>query len=261
VKNLFRASLAVVVLFLPTLSLTCSAAPLCCGKLSVMVKGGVTPTSYSDRQPFFNNYPDPGPGIIESALATRFSNQFSVPWNIGAEVAWNAGCRIQYFVEYSYTQASGKTFFSDRSGVPITQRFIDEYRTHAGYLGSRYYFSRESLFCFGQIAPYVGLKVGLAAQERVRFEQVIRGIAQGAAQPYFLSQKAVSGGVQVGLEWWACRCLSVVLQGEFVGTCGFKPNRNVVVNPSLSGGIANMNVGSTGWVLNWPITLGLRYSF
>jgi len=266
-KRIFTTALAAMAIALPAVSLTanlccfnpCEGGPLRCGKFVVAVKGGVTPTSYTDRGQVFIRIPPPGPGVIPTSRVAKFSNQFDLPWNVGAELAWNASCRIQFFLEYAFTGAKGKRYTFESGGIDLIQVF-DDYEVHGGYIGSRYFFEGCCFPCLGKIAPYVGFKAGFAEQRRLLFDETINGVNQGAPAPYFLSQTAVSGGLQIGLEWWFRRCLSVALQGEFVGTCGRKPNRNLILDPALSGGVTNTNIGGTGWVIGWPITLSLRWS-
>jgi len=232
------------------------SSPLCCGKLSVMIKAGVTPTTFSDRQPSLLTAP---PAVLDSNLIVDFNDQFEVPWNVGAEIAWNASCNIQFFLEYAHTQAKGKvrnTAAPTSQASPIRDEW-STYRVNSGYLGARYYFCK--ICCLN---PYVGFKAGFAAQERVRDRFFVDGVLVPLLSngDYYRSFVATSGGLQLGLEWFFCRCLSFVVQGEFVGTCGLRPNRNIAFEQPVDG-ITNVSIGRTGWVLSWPITIGLRYTF
>lgn len=263
-KNLIRTLLAAMAIAMPALPLAagccfdpCNGGPLCCGGLSVMVKGGVTPSSFTHNG--VNWLTIPGVGVIASATAPKFNKQFQVPWNVGAELAWNASRRIQFFLEYAHTQAQHKTRQLVLNGVPSSAKYTN-YMTNAGYLGARYYFEGCCFCCLGRISPYVGFKTGFSVQKRVLSTLSANGTFV-ATYPIWKSQTAVSGGLQVGLEWWLCKCLSALLQGEFVATQGLRPNQNIIVNPALLRGVTNINLEGHRWVIAWPVTLGLRYSF
>jgi len=277
-KSIFRIALAALALVLPTVSLAaawgdcccwdpCKGGPLCCGKLSLMVKGGVTPSSFSNRGDIWGT--DPALGVFSLGSTSKFSTHFDVPWNVGAELAWNASCRIQFFLEYAHTQATGKSStrdfvipFDPPFTLSLNQKFGD-YKVNAGYLGARYYFEGCCFPCIGKISPFVGFKTGFATQARVlaHYTGSVNGSGIDESFKNFLERTQVSGGLLVGLEWWFCNCWSLVLQGEFVGTCGLTPNRNVEVFPPSQITVTNLNVGSTGWILSWPITLGVRWTF
>jgi hypothetical protein len=269
-KKLCRIVLVLVGVALPALSLSaascwdpCSGGPLCCGHFSAMVKGGVSPSTRGDTGTTWLTNPANDPPVFPSPQKFGFDDYFGVPWNVGAEVAWNASCRIQFFLEYAYTQAAGKS--SDRTiavETTLPGEVCDDfasYQSNAGYLGSRYYFDGCCLPCIGKIVPYLGFKAGFVAQGAVRDTVTVNGTTS-SNDDIFKSQTAVSAGLQLGFEWWAWRCITVVLQGDFVGTCGLRSNRRIVFNPPVDGVISANQAGSS-WVYAWPVTLGLRYNF
>lgn len=268
-KHLFQTLLAAMAIAMPTLSLAadgcyfnpCSGGPLCCGSLSLMAKGGVTPSRYAHRGPVWLTVT--GVGVTTSSTTAKFDQQFQLPWNVGAEIGWNATKRIQFFLEYAHTQAKGKTYGFVVAGTHVTEKYTN-YQVNAGYLGARYYFEGCCLCCLGRISPYIGFKAGFATQKRVLYTdlELVGGVALGT-HLYWKSQTAVSGGVQAGLEWGLCKCLSAVLQGEFVATQGVRPNHNIVF-PSVAtptGAVTNASIGEVISLLAWPVTLGLRYTF
>lgn len=236
-----------------------------------MVKGGVAPAILTSRGKSWLVETAPAVGVVTIGEFPEFSRIFNVPWTVGAEFAWNASKRVQFFLEYAFTQATGKnaSFSASVGVVPVVTAFtskFSDYRTHAGYLGARYYF--EPLCCFsccGPIAPYVGFKAGFAWQQHISRSLTIGTFEALASAPYFINQTAISGGLQIGLEWWFCKCWSLLLQGEFVGTQGPRPKTNVVLDnsaaPPAGTGFSNLIPGHFGWVCTFPVTLGLRWTF
>lgn len=237
---------------------SCVTTPLCCGNFSIMVKGGIAPALYKDRGPNWVVIPTNSPAVFTTNSAATFPEQFHLPWTVGAEAAYKTSRRGRFFLEYAYTQASGK-LFGDNATVG---ELFSDYRTHSGYLGARYYFDP---WCCGSrggpISPYVGLKVGLVWQQQVTLNLTI-GNTFILSVPYSLSKTAISGGLQIGGEWWFSRCWSLVLQGDFIATQGPCTNPNLVFPTDLGiGAPSNVFTGTLGWVVTFPVTLGLRWTF
>ncbi len=236
----------------------CCGGPLCCGEFSILVKGGVTPSSFSNRGKIWLL---DGGTVVSLTSVPKFSSQFDLPWNASAEIGWNVSNRVQFFLEYAHTQANGRTHrYTTVNGAQVER--TGSYVVNSGYLGARFYFDSfcDCCCCQSRAAPYVGFKAGAAAQNHVLYNLNVNGVVAGT-NPYWQDQVAASGGLQLGFEWWTCSCLSIVLQGEFVGTHGLRPNNNVLLNSTLTGGVSNVNIGTPGWILAWPVTLGLRYTF
>jgi hypothetical protein len=238
-----------------------------------LVRGGVAPALLTHRGQSWLTTTTAGTVPVFSVISLgdfpEFSKLFNVPWTVGAEFAWNASKRVQFFLEYAFTQASGKhnrTFSIAAPAVTFSGSFGD-YRTHAGYLGARYYF--ESLCCFsccGKITPYVGFKAGVAWQQRIQrsLDATLGGIATTIIpnSTYFISQAAVSGGLLVGLEWWFCRCWSIALQADFIATQGPRGRTNIPLGQTIgTTTFDNLFTGHSGWVVTFPVTLGLRWTF
>lgn len=259
-KMVFNLFAAVGLLLSPSLT-QASVGPLCCGDFGVMIKGGVSPALYTDRGQVWLTNPLLTPPVFSVSETAKFNNQFNTPWTVGAEVAWNASQRVQFFLEYAYTQAKGKTYNFVAGIFNVSERNSD-YKTNAGYLGARFYLDALRCFsCCGPIAPYIGFKAGIVWQQQVSYGLTLQGtFVQNS--PYYLRQTAISGGLLVGLEWWFCKCWSLLLQGDFVATQGLRANPNVVfANTVTSQGLTNVNIGRLGWVVTFPVTLGLRWTF
>lgn len=230
-----------------------------CGR-SFVIKGGVAPSRYSNRGNVFLTIPAFSE-VISLNIVPKFSNQFKLPWTGGLEFAFNISNHVQLFFEYAHSEANGDIYRYTTSIGNFTET-TTSFEMDAGYLGARYYFDNVCSCCCRQsrAAPYVGFKTGVAFQKHVLFDLSFNDVFV-ATNPYWLEQTVVSGGLQMGIEWWWCDNLSVILQGELVGTQGFRPNRNVILDPTLAGGISNMTIGDTRWIVSWPLTLGLRYAF
>jgi len=236
----------------------CGGGPLCCGAMSLAAKGGITASSFTNRSPVWLTRPLAPPFVTSSFSSTRFSDQFCVPWTIGAELGWNGSGHLQIFLEYGFARGEGKRFVHTVNDVACSEIYTN-YTSHAGYLGSRYFFDGRNFAKIGRISPYAGFKAGLSVQRQIFYRLLVDQEVRVNA-PYWRAQTAVSGGVQMGLEWWFCNYFSLAMQGEFVATCGPKPNQNIEVEPPLDG-ITHIQIGTSGWLVSWPITLALRYTY
>lgn len=238
-----------------------ASSPLCLGRFALMVKTGVAPASYTHREPIWYSLLD---GTTVTLYPTpKFNQQFYLPFVVGAEVSWNASKRVQLFLEYAFTYADGKNYFlgSDSNrGIEV----FNNYQANSGYLGARYYLTKWTLQCVGDLACYLGFKSGCSVQTRVVYSLANPLLSSGdpllvSRSHFFKGQTAVSGGFHIGLEWWLGRCFSVVLQGESLFTQGMRPNQHIPL--ASNGNPTNINVGGTGLILSWPVNLGLRYTF
>lgn len=239
----------------------CEDGPLTCGAWSVQVKGGVAPTTFSDRDSTILTIPAlfPLPTVISVGNGPSFSRQFNCPWTIGAELAWNASTHVQFFTEYAYQRASGKSrSFTSLGGITLSQN-LDDFSSNGLYLGARYYFSTCWDTCYGRIAPFTGFKAGVVWIDSVNYDLEIAGIDFGS-DSYYRRRTTVSAGLQIGLDWNICENWSAVLTSEFVASGGLHGNRNKVV-PANQTGVTNVSFGGTGTLLAFPVTLGVRYTF
>jgi hypothetical protein len=236
------------------------SAPLCCGGLSLAIRGGGGPAIFTHRgENDLTATGDIAPVVTQGDLP-EFFRQFRAPWTVGAELAWNISQRVQLFLEYSYTQAAGKPhtlFIVDASFF----EYLSDLKMNAGYLGARYYFDGlPCCFGAGPITPYVGFKVGVAWQQQMRTDYFFLDIPIATNVLYYLSQTCISTGLQIGAEWWFCSCWSLVLQSELIITQGVAGNGNIPL-ADIGIGLTNLFIGQTGWLVTFPVTLGLRWTF
>lgn len=232
-----------------------------CGPLrrcgwSVQIKGGVAPSHYTSRGPVWLTVPALTPAVFTVSDTAHFYNQFHTPWEVGGEIAWNPSENVQFFLEGLYQRGSGKTY-DFTAGAFIVSEVTTPYETWGGYVGARYYFDR--IFC--RLSPFVGFKAGILHQSRVDYSLSLFGVFIQTS-PYYKEQWVPSAGAQIGFDWLLTRCLSFVFTAEAVVTQGLKNNRNnVIEDPTLTGGLTNVNIGETGKIVSFPVTFGLRYNF
>lgn len=238
----------------------CEDGPLSCNAFSVQVKGGVAPSHFTNRGRVQFTNPTLIPPVFFGSSGLKFDKIFDTPWQVGAELAWNASSHVQFFTEYVYTEADGKKrhFFADT--LPIELGRV-KFKTNSWYLGARYFF--DSLWeseCMGSISPFVGFKGGLVWHEGERNRIFFNGVDLGNMRR-FKRDPLMSAGLQLGVAWAFTCNLSAILTFEWVGTQGVRPIRNLPLDPTLTGGITNLSLGNTGKLVSFPITLGVAYTF
>lgn len=249
----------------------CEDGPLTCNAFGVQIKGGVTPTWFSDRGHVIITNPSVSPAVFEGGRGPDFDKIFDLPWQVGAELQWNASTHVQFFAEYVFENAKGKKrrFFVDNDLFDIRHNYRD-FETNAVYLGARYFFG--NIWCSecgtSSIAPFVGFKAGAVWHEKTRYHT--RFLFQDedldlGHNDFFRQQTLISAGAQIGLDWSINCNWGVVLTVEAVGTQGLRNNRNVpfVLPPDITvpGAPTNFNFAETGHLVSVPVTLGVRYTF
>lgn len=234
----------------------CNSGPLCCGNFGVLVRGGIAPGLFTDRGTGWLTVPPLTPPVRPTGRAIVFGEAFDLPWTVGAELSWNLSCRIQLFLEYAYLQAKGRRVIPD----PTAENLFSNLRANSGYLGVRYYLDPITrLSCRGPFALYVGFKAGLSWQRPITLGATVNNMF--IFEPtVFVSQTAVSGGLQIGAEWWFCKCWSLLLQGEFIATQAPRSRGNVPF-PVIPGFPSDFTPARVGLLLTFPVTLGLRWTF
>lgn len=247
----------------PCEDVCCYPGPLTECAFSVLVKGGVVPTTWHNRGTIYAVNPTVAPPIVFSIGKTpKFDDVFDLPWTVGGEVAYNVSDRAQVFLEANYLNAEGKrhSHTIDGTNLVLSHRHRDA-SAWTGYLGARYYFSRSWL-C-DRVAPFVGFKAGFIHHKRANSHVQIAGI-DVSTQSFFLGETGVSAGAQIGLDVQIWDCIYAVLNFEVVFSQARRVNNNIVIVPPVGagvGGITNLNVGCLGKEVSYPITLGLRYQF
>lgn len=258
-KNIFFSNLICSLLGITATSglfASCNElTPLNCNHFSIQLKGGIAPAHYTKLGLNWITAPTLSPVVFSLNPTAKFRNQFKMPYELGAEIEWNASSHVQFFLEGVYNLGKAKTYIHSAGIYSSVIETFTDYKTWGGYLGTRYFFDR----CFCDIAPFLGVKAGLIRQKQVDSTLTLDGVFIQSS-PYFFSQTAVSGGFQGGLDWHICGGWNLELIAEVVVTQGLKNNRNVVLSP-IAAPLSNINLGEIGRVVSFPITLGVRYEF
>ncbi len=184
-----------------------------------------------------------------------FNSLFDTPWTVGAELSYNFSDHAQLFLEFDWYHADGKHRHLDGGPYTFHQRF-DDYKAWAGYLGARYFFCEW--FC--GLSPFIGFKAGFIDHHRVH-ARVTGPFGFEERFNYHRNQCGPSVGAQIGLNYKFCDNWNAVLTLEAVASHGFRGNDNNEINAPLVGGITNVSIGDTGYLVSFPITLGVRYDF
>lgn len=189
--------------------------------------------------------------------------QMTGPWQVGGEVAYNFGCNVMMFVEFNYFEGGKKDNptslpLPDGSDVPFVEKFQGQ-KGWNGYLGVRYFFNR--CWLCNKVSPFVGMKAGLQHYNTlVCFPTSPDGVLLDVVK-FHKASTTVSAGLQIGFDWLICNNWHGIFTAEFVATGARKNNVNDVADPVQSGGIYNSVLGNTGTVINFPLTIGIRYDF
>lgn len=248
----------------------CECPPaLCEGRWSVMVRGGVAPTNWTEHGNAFLTVPF-SPFVVSLGNADKFNKIFDTPWLVGAEIAYNISCSAQVYIEGNYVQATGKKFNHEVLLNDFTYDFRNHFKDYSvwtGYLGARYYFCRSWL-C-DRVAPFVGFKAGFISHKKTHHTLHIENfpVVGGTAEEVLVSDgdhndtiTGVSAGLSLGFDIKVTECLSAVLNFEFVAS---QPPRARHDNelPENRLGASHLSFGALGTEVSFPITLGLRYEF
>lgn len=248
----------------------CEDGPLKCNAFGVQVKGGVTPTWFSDRGRLIVTNPAVFPSVFALGRSPEFDKLFDLPWQVGAELQWNASTHVQFFAEYVFENAKGKRhrFGLDNTGTTFLNNHFRDFETNGVYVGARYYFG--NLWCSecgtSSIAPFIGFKGGVVWNEKTRFRgrlssELVDIEESLGNQRGFRNRALLSAGAQFGVDWSFSCNWGAVLTVEIVGTQGPRNNRNIPIASALEGSPTNISLGDNGHLISVPVTLGVRYTF
>lgn len=180
------------------------------------------------------------------------------------------------------------------TGTPLTTTQpvnynYSNYQAYGGYIGTRYYWNR--VWC-DRVSFFGGFKFGMLHRKQVCVATSVAAYtktltvgevtttynfpASSTTNVAFCKSNAVSGGIQLGLDYGINSCWSVLVGVELVATSPFKSNRNVIiptVDPTLNGVATtagfgrnfaqptNLLIAPTGSLIQFPIWAGIRWEF
>lgn len=226
---------------------------------SVQAKGGVSPGFYTDTTKSWLNFAA-SDYLLPAPSHTQMNKEMGLPWQVGGEIGYNFTCNVMLFTEFNYFQAGKKDTltvltFPDDSEVPLILKFQGQ-KGWNGYFGARYFFERN-WFC-NKISPFVGFKAGLTHYNVMACHPEALDGTPLDPLDFDLASTTVSAGLQIGFDWLLCDKLHGIFTAEFVATGSRKNNLNDLAELP---GLYNNVIGHTGTVVNFPITIGLRYDF
>jgi hypothetical protein len=235
-----------------------ACGPLCTGSFSVHLKGGVVPSNFSDRGRIWITDPSLATPVYSLGRVPKFSRLFDTPWSIGLELGYAVSDHAQVFLEGSWYHAEGKRLHSDTLFGNFDSRVKHKnYEAWGGYLGARYFFGNW----FANLSPFVGFKAGFVRTRRVSstFEFSETFLTRSR---FFDGHTGPSVGAQVGLNYNFCSNWNAVLTLEAVATHAFRGNGNIdLPDVGLAGAPTNLSIGDVGYLISYPVTLGVRYDF
>lgn len=260
----------------------------------IVVKGGITPTLRTEQgciwstNPCFANDgtnqpctgclslpPAPVTPVFSVSKTAKFKEQFKLPATFGLELQYNLDERHMLYLEYDYRHAKSKTF-AFVAGRFSNVETSNNYVSNAGYVGFRNYFNR--IWC-DRLSFLAGGKLGIIHRNEICAALNVAvpslDIPQTfvGAHPYFFADNAVSAGLHIGFDVAFNDCFSFQFNAEVVASAGHKVNQNAVfgvsgssstVSPSVLTallGLTNINIGTTGTEVQFPITFGIRYTY
>ena len=266
----------------------CACNPLYCGAKSAQFDVGIAPIVWRHRGEvdlLSCASSAVNPVFQLSAHLPKFSKLYRLPWYVGAKFGYALTDNIEVYAEIDYLQArhkNGDNGFAfvipnifPRQSLSVV---LGKYKMFEFYVGARYYWDR---YC-DAIAPFVGLKVGVALHRNVRTQLNINGTsvvlvpATGSAScvptpgstgaihnNFFGRNNVLSGGFNVGFDYCLGCNWAFVFTAEVVASAGPRtPTTSVFAAqlpaPSLA---TNLIVGCIESEVRFPITAGLKYNF
>lgn len=232
--------------------------------------------------------------------------------HVGGEIGYNTCDNGQMFVDLFYNRASGDCvrtegkYFKAPAGCDDDCNYCptgdalttltrddhyEDYSAFGAYLGHRHYFNR--VWC-DRISFFTGVKFGIQHRKDVCVCTTIpaQSIAYTSGTPsqtitYDFAERtgltataicksnAVSGGLQLGLDYCWNDCWSFLIGVEVQATCPFKVNRNRVLDlaiPNVSGTanaagqyivpqVTNIVGCGFGTFVQFPVWAALRWEF
>ena len=231
------------------------------------LRAGVNPIIFADKEPSFLVVPtfvaEDG-RVVKLYDGFKFSKIFKTPWIVAGQFNLNLSARSQGFIEFNYTQAKGDELTLDidvRDTQGVNKLDFEKFSEFGAYIGHRYYFFSScncaANFYFGQkigLGHYKNIELNIVRTEPIDPTFDVTAIA-------YKKQTVVSGGLQLGFDYWFSNSASFVIQVEVVASGPldnsidqfiFNPNQSFV-------GASNIIIGKTGTLVGFPVTAGFRF--
>ncbi len=227
------------------------------GTCSVVIKGGLQPTWFLTRSKslFFAQPSGTSLDPFTDGLQ-KFHRQYDMPWMAGGECAYMTCNRIEFFVDGDYTSACNKKVKLKTGTNSHAHVKYSIYRGTAGYAGVRFY--SASFWCCNFTA-FCGAKLGVLYRRHARGTYCFTssgGSENGTKALSFKKGYVPTGGLQTGINYNSCGCLSLVLKAEILFSGCWK-----TTDFGRSQPIPYVVLGHTGVVMSVPITFGIRASY
>lgn len=268
----------------------CACNALNCGSFGLQFQAGVYPIVWTKRGDlnlvnctFVSPITNP---VGSLGKLNKFSGFFKTPWTVGGKVSYAMSDCTDIFVEFNYAQAKSKdcscsseascastctTSVTPLNPIGIS---LSKYKLFNAYFGARYYFNR--VIC-DRVSFFLGEKVGLVHHKSVGFNSLLLSDCGGdcsdtcstascstsCSNNFFDRNTVVSGGFNVGADICFCGNWAFVITAEVVASCGPRSNGNIVLSTTDAAGLggSNIQVGSVGTELSFPVTAGIKYNF
>ena len=268
------------------------SAPLEACQWGIVVKGGVAPTRRTEQgcvwltNPCQNlsgpitgcntTPPSPTSPVFSVSKTAKFKSQFKTPATVAVELQYALDGHHMIYLEYAYRHAKA-TPFGFTAGLFEVCETTNDYKSQAGYIGFRKYFDR--MWC-DKFSFFAGGKMGILHRNQICYTLNLAvpsfSIPQTeiATNTYFFADNVVSAGLHIGFDY-DFRCnWSFQFNAEVIASAGPKVNQNVVFGTAAGlalpadaaklaalGGLTNVNIGSVGTEVQFPITFGIRYRY
>ncbi|MGE0206953.1 MAG: hypothetical protein AB7R69_03840 [Candidatus Babeliales bacterium] len=234
---------------------------------SFTVRGGIAPSVFAYRGTIFSAVANLNPLILEAFKDAKFGKMWrNYPANIDFDFGYALSNHTELFGEFNYRYAKENNFFfisGQETGFPTTSLpNLNKFQSFAGYAGFRYFFNRIASETF---SFFLGLKFGLVNYRKVNAKPLIIKNFFGVLEQnavWFRSHNVCSGGLQVGFDTLVAESISLFSTAEVVVSGGLRSNINIVKqDQSVFQGFTNIIRESSGPLISFPLTLGVRYYF
>lgn len=277
-KKLFtisRVSIVLIVFLFASTALAndCCNAALDCGSWWLQGDVGVYPTLWRNRGDVLLNACDCATNVAATGINLgefpKFNKVFRIPWIVGIQLGYAWSECFAVYGELNYIQAKAKsTAFN--TVVPVNTSLLinlNKYSAVSGYVGARYY--TAGCLCDNMLF-FLGAKIGFIHRANIQANSLTPvtpvdcGCPQVFKRDFFRHATKLSGGANIGIDYFWCNSWSLVLTAEVVASKGPRANTCISLTSAeivqLSGG-SSLAAASIKTEVSFPVTFGLKYNF